>query len=138
MSTYENINRDLDLFINRLKSDINDIYIEPDESKKVSDIDTVKTYVEDAVNLIKINKDFNNLNDTNIEQRNSRLLANIKDKHTLYTNKKYIDDSINQTNTASQVLKHDVYDVNLLDNMYLTYYFLSYVVMGFVIYKLSK
>ena len=138
MTTYEKINEDLENFINELKTDIDKINRMGDGTKKKGELIKLKNNVNNTNILIKINKDFNNLNDTNIEQSNSRLLANIKDKHTLYTNKKYIDDSINQTNTASQVLKHDVYDVNLLDNMYLTYYFLSYVVMGFVIYKLSK
>ena len=138
MTTYEKMNEDLEIFINKLKTDIDDINRMVDGNEKKNKLNTLKTYVENRNKLIKINKDLNNLNNTNIEQSNSRLLANIKDKYTLYTNKKYIDDSINQTNTASQVLKHDVYDVNLLDNMYLTYYFLSYAVMGFVIYKLSK
>tara|TARA_Y100000591_G_C21540932_1_gene548839 strand:+ start:106 stop:522 length:417 start_codon:yes stop_codon:yes gene_type:complete len=138
MTTYEDINNRLEEFINKLKTDIDKINRMVDGTEKKNKLNTLKTYVNNTNNLIKINKNFNNLNNTSIEQGNSRLLANIKDKHTLYTNKKHIDDSINQTNTASQVLKHDVYDVNLLDNMYLTYYFLSYVVMGFVIYKLSK
>lgn len=138
MTTYEKINEDLENFINELKTDIDKINRMGDGTEKKEELIRLKNYVNNTNILIKINKDFNNLNDTNIEQSNSRLLANIKDKHTLYTNKKYIDDSIDQTNTASQVLKHDVYDINLLDNMYLTYYFLSYVVMGFVIYKLSK
>ncbi len=138
MTTYEDINNRLEEFINKLKTDIDKINRMVDGNEKTDELISLETDVENPDNLKKINKDFNDLNNTSIEQGNSKLLANIKDKHTLYTNKKYIDDSINQTNTASQVLKHDVYDVNLLDNMYLTYYFLSYVVMGFVIYKLSK
>ena len=71
--------------------------------------------------------------------------AYITKKNDVFLNKK--DEFIDTTNKlnlkksdnlASQLLKIDIYDRNIEDNIYIIYYLLSYGIMGYFIYKLLK
>ena len=60
------------------------------------------------------------------------------DKKDKFTNAKNKLNFKKSDNLASGILKMDIYDRNIEDNIYIMYYLLSYGVMGFFIYKLLK
>lgn len=71
--------------------------------------------------------------------------THIVKKNDVFLNKKddfiYAKNKLNfkkSDNLASHLLKLDIYDRNIEDNIYIIYYLLSYGVMGYVIYKLLK
>ena len=45
---------------------------------------------------------------------------------------------LSQEKDGTQELKVNQYDINIVDNMFVIYYFLSYGIMGLFIYKLLK
>ena len=56
----------------------------------------------------------------------------------MYLREKSKLNNLKQNIGASQELKVDMYDVNLLDNMYIIYYLLSFGIIGLFIYKTMK
>ena len=62
----------------------------------------------------------------------------IVQKGNRYTKEKNKSISLNQEKDGTQELKVNQYDINIVDNMYIIYYFLSYGIMGLFINKLLK
>lgn len=59
-------------------------------------------------------------------------------KGNRYTKERMKSVRLNQEKDGTQELKVNQYDINIVDNMYVIYYFLSYGIMGLFIYKLLK
>ena len=55
-----------------------------------------------------------------------------------YTEEKRKKTNFRSQSAATEVLKRNVYDTGILDNMFVIYYFLSYGIIGIFIYKLLK
>lgn len=73
------------------------------------------------------------------EDEDSFILNNvITKKGNRYTKEKMKSVRLNQEKDGTQELKVNQYDINIVDNMYVIYYFLSYGIMGLFIYKLLK
>jgi len=62
----------------------------------------------------------------------------ILEKGSRYTREKTKSIRLNQEKDGTQELKVNQYDINIVDNMFVIYYFLSYGIMGLFIYKLLK
>lgn len=62
----------------------------------------------------------------------------IVEKGNNYTREKMKSIRLNQEKDGTQELKVNQYDINIVDNMFVIYYFLSYGIMGLFIYKLLK
>lgn len=62
----------------------------------------------------------------------------IVEKGSNYTREKLKSNRLNQEKDGTEELKINQYDVNIVDNMYVIYYFLSYGIIGLFIYKLLK
>ena len=81
----------------------------------------------DLVQLYKdYDEDANVLNKVVVEKGNN------------YTREKMKSIRLNQEKDGTQELKVNQYDINIVDNMFVIYYFLSYGIMGLFIYKLLK
>lgn len=129
------VEENLNEFFNRFKSLI-DYANRLDESDREIVVDSLNSYLNSDSELLKKT----NLLLTDIKDNMSfkEVLKNIDEKSSLYNRYDATYNSSKNVNGAESILKHDTYDVNLLDNMYLTYYLLSFFVMGFTIFKLMK
>jgi hypothetical protein len=113
-----------------------------EENKKLSTTDKknkdVAKQVDNIINNIR--RQYEKARITALEYKNYIVKKNDafldrKDEFINATNKLNLKKS---DNLASQLLKIDIYDRNIEDNIYIIYYLLSYGVMGFFIYKLLK
>lgn len=80
--------------------------------------------------LVQLNKDF--------EDDNRNLNRVIVGKNRRYAREKMKGELIKSQKDGTQELKVNQYDLNIVDNMYVIYYFLSYGIIGLFIYKLLK
>lgn len=80
--------------------------------------------------LVQLNNDF--------EDDNEKLNEVINEKNTKYSREKLKSELIRSQKDGTQELKVNQYDINIIDNMYVIYYFLSYGIIGLFIYKLLK
>lgn len=69
---------------------------------------------------------------------NKRTNANVIISEQNYTEEKRKKTNFRNQSAATEVLKRNVYDTGILDNMFVIYYFLSYGIIGIFIYKLLK
>lgn len=80
--------------------------------------------------LVQLNKDF--------EDDNRNLNNVISGKNRTYSRERMKRQLIKSQKDGTQELKVNQYDLNIVDNMYVIYYFLSYGIIGLFIYKLLK
>ncbi len=133
-----------------IEKNVKKYYQEFLDLKKIQTKDNLKKSSTDKENVDvtrKANEIVNKLR-TQYEKAKINALeykAYITKKNDAFLNEKY--DFIEQTNKlnlkksdnlASQLLKIDIYDRNIEDNIYIIYYLLSYGIMGYFIYKLLK
>ena len=129
------VEENLNEFFDRFKSLI-DYANRLDESDREMVVDSLNAYLISDSELLKKTKLL--LMDIKNNMSFKEILNNIDEKSSLYNRYDTTYNSSKNVNGAGSILKHDTYDVNLLDNMYLTYYLLSFFVMGFTIFKLMK
>lgn len=95
--------------------------------------DLRKLLIYGNYNLSKI-KDIKKdmLEDTNV------LRNQVNSNNRLYTREKQKEQLYKMDSEATQIQKVNQYDVNIVDNMYIIYYFLSFGIIGLFNYKLLK
>lgn len=59
-------------------------------------------------------------------------------KKLLFDEEKNKSISLRNESSGTHILKENQYDINIVDNMYIIYYFLSYGIIGLFVYKILK
>lgn len=96
------------------------------EKNSLSEIrNAIKEKFNDAIN------EYNQLDNKTV---NDNVIISEQD----YTEEKNKKTNFRSQSAATEVLKRNVYDTGILDNMFVIYYFLSYGIIGIFIYKLLK
>ena len=60
------------------------------------------------------------------------------EKKLLFDEEKNKSISLRNESSGTHILKENQYDINIVDNMYIIYYFLSYGIIGLFVYKILK
>ena len=79
-----------------------------------------------------VNLDF----ETKVHSKKENEKFNVK--KVLFNEEKQKLISLQQESSGTQVLKENQYDIGIVDNMHIIYYFLSYGIIGLYVYKLLK
>lgn len=97
-------------------------------------LDTLRENENNAItnynNLVNINFETN----ANAQKTNEEF----KKKKFLFDEEKGKSNSLKNESSGTHILKENQYDINIVDNMYIIYYFLSYGIIGLFVYKILK
>ena len=140
--------------ITRVKNKLNELLQEVEALKfvNVNNLDEMINKVEgNSKPYLRLNQDLtemrreaqNQLTEINslegiIRSNTNDIRKEANENRDHYLREKSKLNNLKQNIGASQTLKVDMYDVNLLDNMFIIYYLLSFGIIGLFIYKTMK
>lgn len=100
---------------------------------------------KDLLDMLRENENnaisnYNNLVNLNFETdiNGQKVNKEFEEKKTLFDKEKSKSILLKNDSSGTHVLKENQYDINIVDNMYIIYYFLSYGIIGLFVYKILK
>lgn len=116
----------IDIANEKIENKKDGVFKYANEKNSLSEIrNAIKEKFNDAIN------EYNQLDNKTV---NDNVIISEQD----YTEEKNKKTNFRSQSAATEVLKRNVYDTGILDNMFVIYYFLSYGIIGIFIYKLLK
>tara|TARA_B100000963_G_scaffold231156_1_gene201724 strand:- start:7037 stop:7492 length:456 start_codon:yes stop_codon:yes gene_type:complete len=100
---------------------------------------------KDLLDMLRENENnaitnYNNLVNINFETdaQGQKTNKEFEKKKNLFNEEKSKSISLKNESSGTHILKENQYDINIVDNMYIIYYFLSYGIIGLFVYKILK